>query len=75
MITIQISDYTTRKKEELYLQLTQRTILMMGRYVNSIEDVSWRNIVSLVGINQFLVKTSTTTTFQHAHNMWVMKSA
>lgn len=50
-----------------------RTILMMGRYVEPIEDVPCGNIVGLVGVDQFLVKTGTITTFEHAHNMRVMK--
>ena len=50
-----------------------RTILMMGRYVEPIEDVPCGNIVGLVGVDQYLVKTGTITTFEHAHNMRVMK--
>ncbi|XP_016142468.1 elongation factor 2-like [Sinocyclocheilus grahami] len=53
--------------------LYSRTILMMGRYVEPIEDVPCGNIVGLVGVDQFLVKTGTITTFEHAHNMRVMK--
>lgn len=45
----------------------------MGRYVEPIEDVPCGNIVGLVGVDQFLVKTGTITTFEHAHNMRVMK--
>ncbi|KAL0193040.1 hypothetical protein M9458_011336, partial [Cirrhinus mrigala] len=51
------------------------TILMMGRYVEPIEDVPCGNIVGLVGVDQFLVKTGTITTFENAHNMRVMKVA
>lgn len=50
-----------------------RTILMMGRYVEPIEDVPCGNIVGLVGVDQFLIKTGTITTFEHAHNMRQMK--
>lgn len=50
-----------------------RTILMMGRYVEPIEDVPCGNIVGLVGVDQFLVKTGTITTYEQAHNMRVMK--
>ena len=46
---------------------------MMGRYVESIEDVPCGNIAGLVGVDQFLVKTGTITTFENAHNMRVMK--
>lgn len=46
---------------------------MMGRNVESIEDVPCGNIVGLVGVDQFLVKTGTITTFKEAHNLRVMK--
>lgn len=46
---------------------------MMGRYVEPIEDVPCGNIVGLVGVDQYLVKTGTITTFEQAHNMKVMK--
>ena len=48
-----------------------RTILMMGRYVEPIEDVPCGNIVGLVGVDQYLVKTGTISTFDHAHNLRV----
>ena len=57
----------------MYRGLVCRTILMMGRYVESIEDVPCGNIAGLVGVDQFLVKTGTITTFENAHNMRVMK--
>merc|ERR1719239_760434 len=58
---------------DLYEKSIQRTILMMGRYVESIEDVPCGNICGLVGVDQFLVKTGTITTHKDAHNMKVMK--
>jgi elongation factor 2 len=66
-------NFTPGKKEDLYLKSIQRTILMMGRYVESIEDVPCGNIAGLVGVDQFLVKTGTITTYEQAHNMKVMK--
>jgi len=50
-----------------------RTILMMGRYTEPIEDVPCGNVCGLVGVDQFIVKTGTITTFENAHNMRVMK--
>lgn len=38
---------------------------MMGRYVEPIEDVPCGNIVGLVGVDQYLVKTGTITTFEN----------
>merc|ERR1712018_213328 len=46
---------------------------MMGRYVEPIEDVPCGNICGLVGVDQFLVKTGTISTYEQAHNMKVMK--
>ena len=46
----------------------------MGRYIEPIEDVPCGNIVGLVGVDQFLVKTGTITTFKGAHNMKVCYS-
>ena len=46
---------------------------MMGRYIEPIEDVPCGNICGLVGVDQYLVKTGTITTFKDAHNMRVMK--
>jgi len=46
---------------------------MMGRYTEPIEDVPCGNICGLVGVDQFLVKTGTITTFDAAHNMRMMK--
>ena len=66
-------NFVPGKKEDLYLKSIQRTILMMGRYVEAIEDVPAGNICGLVGVDQFLVKTGTITTFAEAHNMKVMK--
>merc|ERR1711876_35401 len=61
------------KKEDLYEKNIQRTILMMGGRVEAIEGVPAGNICGLVGVDQFLVKTGTLTTFKDAHNMKVMK--
>merc|ERR1712071_734369 len=66
-------NYTPGKKDDFYEKTIQRTILMMGRYVEAIEDVPAGNICGLVGVDQFLVKTGTISTFKDAHNMKVMK--
>ncbi|CAB1326614.1 unnamed protein product [Coregonus sp. 'balchen'] len=57
-------NFTPGKKEDLYVKPIQRTILMMGRYVEPIEDVPCGNIVGLVGVDQYLIKTGTITTFE-----------
>ena len=43
----------------------------MGRTSMNIEDVPCGNVVGLVGIDQFLMKTGTITTYEYAHNMRV----
>merc|ERR1719450_1355077 len=66
-------NFVPGKKEDLYNKSIQRTILMMGRYTEPIEDVPCGNICGLVGVDQFLVKTGTITSFENAHNMKQMK--
>lgn len=44
---------------------------MMGRYIEAIENVPCGNIVGLVGVDNFLVKTGTITTYENAHNLKV----
>merc|ERR1719447_1022875 len=66
-------NFVPGKKDDLYNINIQRTILMMGRYAEPIEDVPAGNICGLVGVYQFLVKTGTLTTLKEAHNMKVMK--
>lgn len=66
-------NYVPGKKDDLYEKSIQRTVLMMGRATEAIEDVPSGNICGLVGVDQFLVKTGTITTFKDAHNLKVMK--
>jgi len=66
-------NYLPGSKSDLYEKSIQRTILMMGRYVESIEDVPCGNICGLVGVDQYLVKTGTISTHKEAHNFRVMK--
>lgn len=72
-IRIQGPNYVPGQKGDLFIKSVQRTVLMMGRYVEPIEDCPAGNIVGLVGIDQFLLKSGTLTTSETAHNMKVMK--
>ena len=72
-VRIQGPNYTPGKKEDLFIKAIQRTILMMGRFTEPIEDVPAGNIVGLVGVDQFLLKSGTLTTSETAHNLKVMK--
>merc|ERR1719156_294332 len=66
-------NYVHGKKDDLNIKSIQRTILMMGRSVEPIPSVPCGNICGLVGVDSYLVKTGTITTFKDAHNMKVMK--
>ncbi|KAJ2786092.1 translation elongation factor 2 [Coemansia javaensis] len=72
-VRIQGPNYKPGGKSDLYLKNIQRTILMMGRSIESIEDCPAGNIVGLVGVDQYLQKSGTLTTEETAHNMKVMK--
>ncbi|AOW00919.1 P-loop containing nucleoside triphosphate hydrolase protein [Yarrowia lipolytica] len=72
-VRIQGPNYVPGKKDDLFVKAIQRTVLMMGRTVEPIDDVPAGNIVGLVGIDQFLLKSGTLTTDDAAHNLKVMK--
>ncbi len=72
-VRIQGPNYVPGKKEDLFVKSIQRTVLMMGKTVEPIEDMPAGNIVGLVGIDQFLLKSGTLTTSETAHNLKVMK--
>ena len=72
-VRIQGPNYTPGKKEDLFVKAIQRTVLMMGGKVDPIDDVPAGNILGLVGIDQFLLKSGTLTTSETAHNLKVMK--
>ncbi|CDO75855.1 hypothetical protein BN946_scf184833.g6 [Trametes cinnabarina] len=72
-IRVQGPNYVPGKKDDLSIKSVQRTVLMMGRSVEPIEECPAGNIVGLVGIDHFLLKSGTLTTSETAHNMKVMK--
>lgn len=72
-VRIQGPNYEPGKKDDLFVKSIQRTVLMMGRTVEPIEDCPAGNIIGLVGVDQFLVKSGTITTSETAHNLKVMK--
>lgn len=72
-VRIQGQNYVPGKKDDLFIKSIQRTVLMMGGRVDPIEDCPAGNIVGLVGVDQFLLKSGTLTTSEVAHNMKVMK--
>lgn len=72
-VRIQGPDYVVGKKSLITEKSVQRTVLMMGRTVESIDDCPAGNIVGLVGIDQYLLKSGTITTSKVAHNLRCMK--
>jgi len=66
-------NYIPGQKIDLNEKAIQRTVLMMGRSAEAIEDVPSGNICGLVGVDQCLSKTGTITNFKDAHNLKVMK--
>lgn len=72
-VRIQGPNYVPGKKDDLFVKNVQRTVLMMGRTVETIDDCPAGNIVGLVGVDQYLVKTGTLTTNEASHNLRVMR--
>jgi elongation factor 2 len=72
-VRIQGPNYVPGKKDDLFIKAIQRTVLMMGRSTEPIDDMPAGNIIGLVGIDQFLLKSGTLTTSETAHNLKVMK--
>jgi elongation factor 2 len=66
-------DYTPGKKKDLYVKKIQRTVLMMGRFVEQLADCPAGNIIGLVGVDQYLLKAGTITTDEKAHPFVTMK--
>ncbi|KAJ7070446.1 P-loop containing nucleoside triphosphate hydrolase protein [Mycena belliarum] len=72
-VRIQGPSYVPGAKHDLFVTSIQRTVLMMGRTIEALADCPAGNIVGLVGVDQFLLKSGTLTTSLTAHNMRVMK--
>merc|ERR1712127_276990 len=72
-VRIQGPHYKPGGKEDLNVKSIQRTVLMMGRTTEQIADVPCGNTVALVGVDQYLLKSGTLTTFEDSHNIVPMK--
>jgi len=66
-------NYLPGKKDDLFIKNIQRTVLMMGRYTEPIEDCPCGNTIGLVGVDSYLSKSGTISTSEEAHNIKVMK--
>jgi len=72
-VRIQGPEYTPGKKTDLFVKKIQRTVLMMGRYTEQMSDCPCGNIIGLVGVDQYLIKSGTISTDETAHNFVTMK--
>merc|ERR1711933_507250 len=72
-IRIMGPDFVMGKKKDLFIKKVQRTLLMMGRYVEQIADCPAGNVCGIGGIDQFLLKSGTLTTSTTMHPFHTMK--
>merc|ERR1712048_202525 len=66
-------DFEFGKKKDLYVKKIQRTVLMMGKYTEQISDCPAGNMIGLMGIDQYLLKSGSVTTSEEAHPFNTMK--
>merc|ERR1712126_398509 len=52
---------------------TGRTVLMMGKYTEQISDCPAGNLIGLMGVDQYLLKTGTIATSEESHPFNTMK--
>jgi len=56
------NNYTKGKKTDLFEDKgIQRTVLMMGRYQEAVEDMPCGNVVGLAGVDKYIIKSATIT--------------
>ncbi|SJK86681.1 elongation factor EF-2 [Babesia microti strain RI] len=72
-VRIQGPNYVPGEKNDLLIKNIQRTVLMMGRYTEQIQDVPCGNTCCLVGVDQYILKSGTITTCETAYNIASMK--
>jgi len=66
-------DYTHGGKSDLYVKKIPQTLLMMGRYTEQVSSVPAGNMVGLVGVDQYLMKSGTISTSEDTHPFKTMK--
>lgn len=66
-------NYVPGKKSDLWVKNIQRTIIMMGRFVEAVPNVPAGNTCGLVGVDNYLIKTGTIASSETAHNLRAMK--
>lgn len=73
VISAVVDDVSRVGRGNTSLKSIQRTVLMMGRSVEPVDDCPAGSIVGLAGIDQFLIKSGTLTTSETAHGIRTMK--
>jgi elongation factor 2 len=66
-------EYKPGKKRDLFIKKIQRTVLMMGRNIEQLQDCPCGNILGLVGVDSYLLKAGTVTTCDSALPFVTMK--
>ena len=66
-------NYVPGKKDDCVVKNIQRTMLMMGRYTDPIDECPCGNVIGLVGVDQYLLKSGTITDSDTAHTIKDMK--
>jgi len=66
-------EYEPGKKRDLFVKKIQRTVLMMGKYTEQISDCPAGNLIGLMGVDQYLLKTGTIATHEESLPFNTMK--
>ena len=72
-VRIQGPNFTPGKKDDLFIKTIEHTMLITGNKVEPVNDMPAGNIVGLLGIDGFLLKSGTLTTLDTAYNFKTMK--
>lgn len=64
-------NYVPGKSGDLHVKSVPRTLMMMGGSVMAVDDVPCGNVCGLVGVDKYLLKTGTISTYENAHNLRV----
>jgi elongation factor 2 len=66
-------NYVHGGKDDLFEKSVQRTVIMMGKNAEAVDDVPAGNTVALVGVDQFIAKSATLTDSPDTHPLVMMK--
>lgn len=66
-------NYVPGKNVDVVTKNVQRTVLMMGKFVEAVEECPCGNTLGIVGVDQYLLKSGTLTTSATAHQVKSLK--